>query len=36
MNELNNNLPSSFNLIRGSYVGGPNLCVNTNSCANIK
>jgi hypothetical protein len=35
VNEINNNLPSSYNLIRGSYVGGPNLCTTTNSCQTI-
>jgi hypothetical protein len=32
INETNNLLPSSFNLIKGSYVGGPNTCNETNSC----
>ena len=35
VNEINNNLPSSYNLIRGSYIGGPNLCTRTNSCQTI-
>jgi hypothetical protein len=35
VNEINNNLPSSYNLIRGSYVGGPNLCTTTDSCQTI-
>ena len=25
-------LPTSFNLIKGGYVGGPNMCAQTNSC----
>jgi len=36
INETNNQLPSSFNLIRGGYVGGPNMCSQTNSCASVK
>jgi hypothetical protein len=31
INETNNQLPTSFNLIRGSYVGGPNTPQQTNS-----
>lgn len=33
--ESNNMLPQSFNLIRGSYVGGPNTCQQTSSCSSI-
>ena len=29
-------LPSSYNLIRGGYVGGPSTCAQTNSCQIIK
>jgi hypothetical protein len=32
INETKNYLPSSYNLIRGGYVGGPNTCQQTNSC----
>jgi hypothetical protein len=32
INETKNYLPSSYNLIRGSYVGGPTTCQQTNSC----
>jgi len=32
LNETKQMLPSSYNLIRGSYVGGPNICVQSNSC----
>lgn len=35
MNETKNMLPTSYNLIRGNYVGGPNTCSQTNSCQNI-
>jgi hypothetical protein len=35
LNETKNMLPSSYNLIRGGYVGGPNICSNTNSCKTI-
>jgi len=35
INETKNMLPISFNLIRGSYVGGPTTCQQTNSCQNI-
>ena len=34
INETNNLLPTSFNLIKGGYVGGPNTCAQTNSCEN--
>jgi hypothetical protein len=30
--ETKSYLPASFNLIRGNYVGGPNVCFQTNSC----
>ena len=36
VNETNNYLPISFNLIKGSYSGGPNTCAETNSCEYIK
>lgn len=36
LDETKNMLPSSYNLIRGNYVGGPLLCTQTNSCQNIK
>jgi hypothetical protein len=35
VNENKNYLPISFNLIRGSYVGGPNTCQQTNSCKTL-
>ena len=35
INETKNMLPSSFNLIRGNYVGGPNIPLQTNSCQDI-
>jgi len=35
LDETKNMLPSSYALIRGNYVGGPNICSNTNSCRNI-
>lgn len=34
LDETKNMLPSSYALIRG-YVGGPNICSNTESCRNI-
>jgi len=34
--ESKNLLPASYNLIRGNYVGGPNTCQQTNSCASAK
>ena len=34
--ETKNYLPTSFNLIRGGYVGGPVTCQQTNSCASGK
>jgi hypothetical protein len=36
VNETKNYLPYSFNLIRGGYVGGPNTCQQTDSCAPAK
>lgn len=35
INETNNYLPTSFNLIKGNYVGGSNTCASTNSCQNL-
>jgi hypothetical protein len=35
LNETKNMLPTSYNLIAGNYVGGPNVCYQTNSCQNI-
>jgi hypothetical protein len=35
LNETKNMLPTSFNLIRGNYVGGPTNCLQTNSCQKI-
>jgi len=35
LDETKQMLPSSYNLIRGGYVGGPTVCVQTNSCQNI-
>ena len=32
VDETKNYLPSSYNLIRGNYVGGPTTCQQTNSC----
>jgi hypothetical protein len=32
INETNNLLPSSYTLIKGNYVGGPNNCTGNNSC----
>lgn len=32
INESNNYLPISFNLIKGNYVNGPNTCTTTDSC----
>ena len=34
--ETKNYLPTSFNLIRGGYVGGPVTCQQTNACASGK
>ena len=36
INQTNNLLPTSFNLIKGTYVGGPNNCTGTNSCEYVK
>jgi hypothetical protein len=33
--ETKNYLPSSYNLIRGNYVGGPTTCQQTNSCETL-
>jgi len=35
LDETKQMLPSSYNLIRGGYVGGHNTCAQTNSCQNI-
>lgn len=35
LDETKNMLPTSYNLIRGNYVGGPTSCTQTNSCQNI-
>jgi hypothetical protein len=35
VNETKASLPSSFNLIRGNYVGGPVTCAQTNSCSSL-
>ena len=35
ISETNNYLPTSFNLIKGNYVGGSNTCASTNSCQNL-
>ena len=35
LNESRNMLPSSYNLIRGNYIGGPVTCAQTNSCQPI-
>jgi len=35
LNETKNMLPVSFNLIRGSYIGGPGTCAQTDSCHKI-
>jgi hypothetical protein len=35
LNETKNMLPSSYNLIRGNYVGGPTTCAQSNSCERI-
>ena len=36
LNQTNNLLPTSFNLIKGGFPGGPNTCEQTNSCEFIK
>jgi len=33
LQESNNQLPSSYNIIKGRYIGGPNTCMQSNSCA---
>lgn len=33
LQEANNQLPSSYNIIKGGYIGGPNICMQSNSCA---
>jgi len=33
IDETKNYLPSSYNLIKGSYVAGPNTCMQTNTCS---
>lgn len=35
VNESKNYLPTSFSLIKGNYIGGPNTCNTTNSCKSI-
>jgi hypothetical protein len=35
LDETKNMLPTSYPLIRGNYVGGPNTCAQTNSCQSI-
>jgi hypothetical protein len=35
VNETKNYLPTSFELIRGGYVGGPTTCQQTGSCENV-
>lgn len=35
INETKNDLPTSYSLIRGNYVGGPNTCQQTNSCKSL-
>jgi hypothetical protein len=35
LDETKNMLPSSYNLIRGNYIGGSTICTQTNSCQNI-
>jgi hypothetical protein len=35
LDQTKNMLPTSYNLIRGNYVGGPTSCTQTNSCQNI-
>jgi len=36
VNESKNYLPSSYNVIKGGYAGGPTTCQQTNSCLNTK
>lgn len=35
INETKEMLPSSYNLVRGNYIGGPTLCSQTRSCESI-
>jgi hypothetical protein len=35
LNETQNYLPASYSLIKGSYVGGPTTCQQTNSCQSL-
>lgn len=35
LDQTKNMLPTSYNLIRGNYVGGPTSCTQTNSCQSI-
>jgi hypothetical protein len=35
LEQTKNMLPTSYNLIRGNYVGGPTICAQTNSCETI-
>lgn len=35
LNETTNMLPSSYNLIKGGYVGGPTTCMQTSSCKTL-
>ena len=35
VNQTKNYLPTTFNLIRGGYVGGPTTCQQTNSCETL-
>jgi hypothetical protein len=35
LNETKNDLPTSYSLIRGNYVGGPTTCQQTNSCQTL-
>jgi hypothetical protein len=35
LEQTKNMLPSSYNLIRGNYVGGPTICSQSNSCQTI-
>jgi len=35
LNESKNDLPTSFSLIRGNYVGGPVTCQQTDSCKSL-
>ena len=35
IDETKNSLPSSYNLIKGNYIGGPTTCQQTNSCQSI-